>query len=152
MHLILIALLLLAQDVPMTNLTITGAESATFTTSDANACYVEDDNNALNAQLADPSSAMIMSLTVLATVGSHPAKDQLKATTLDGPPDDPFVSWNGANGTVTLDDVAASVPIEGGDASVAAFTHGVLGHIDADLTSKQGSFHISGSFACHSPV
>jgi hypothetical protein len=152
MHLLLIGFLLLAQDAPLTNLAITGAESAAFTSTDANACYVDEDNNALNVQLTDPSSAMIMSFTVLATAGDHPAKDQLKATTLDGPANDPFVSWNGSNGTVTLEDLTANVPIEGGDSSVAASTHGVLGHIDADLTSKQGSFHISGAFACHSPV
>jgi hypothetical protein len=33
-----------------------------------------------------------------------------------------------------------------------ASTHGVLGHIEADLSSKQGNVHISGPFACHSPT
>jgi hypothetical protein len=150
MHLLLIALLLLAQDVPMTSLSITGAESAAFTTSDTNACFV-DDNNALSAQLTDPSSEMIISMRVLATVGDHPAQNQMTALTLDGPADDPFVNWSGSSGTVTLDDLSATVPIEGGDTAIAASTHGVVGHIDADLTSKQGSFHVSGPFACHSP-
>jgi hypothetical protein len=140
---------LLAQTSPLTNLVISGAESATFTTSDTNACDIDTDNNALRGQLTDPSSGIIVSFTVLGTAGPHPAKDQLSALSLDGPQDDPFVNWSGSGGTVTLDDVAASVPIEGGDASVAASTHGVIGHIDADLTSKQGSMHISGAFACH---
>ena len=149
-QLLLIALLLLAQTSPMTNLVISGAESATFTNSDTNACVLED--NALRAQLTDPSSSMILSFTVLGTVGDHPAKDQLSMLSLDGPQDDPFVNWTGASGTVTLDDVSADVPIEGGDASIAASTHGVVGHIEADLTSKQGNIHISGPFACHSPA
>jgi hypothetical protein len=153
MHLLLIAALLLAQNAPMTNLSVTGAESTAFTTSDANACFVDSDNNALNAQLfGDASTNMILSLRVLATPGDHPAKDQLSALTLDGPTADPFVNWQGASGTVTLDDVAADVPIETGDAAIAARTHGVLGHIEADLTSPQGSIHISGPFACHSPL
>ena len=151
MNLLLIAFLLLVQDAPMTNLVITGGESASFTTSDANACYV-DDNNALSAQLTDPSSSMSLSLSVLATVGDHPAANQVKAVTLDGPADDPFVNWSGSNGTVTLDDLAASVPVEGGDAAVQVSTHGVLGHIEADLTSALGSLHVSGQFACHSPL
>ena len=152
MHLLMIALLLLAQDAGPTNLSFTGAESATFTNSDTNACYIDADNNALNAQLTDPSTEMIVSLTVLGTVGPHPARDQLHAVTLDGPADDPFVSWSAPSGTVTVDDLSATVPIEGGDTTVAASTHGVLGHIEADLTSKQGSVHVSGPFACHSPV
>ena len=152
MHLILIALLLFAQDMPLTHLVINGSESAEFTTSDSNACYSDDTNNALNAQLVDPSSAIIVSFTVLGTVGNHPAQNQLTALTLDGGADDPFVNWSSSSGTVTLDDVAANVPVEGGDTTVAASTHGVLGHIDADLTSRQGSFHISGTFACHSPL
>jgi hypothetical protein len=151
MPLLAIALLLLAQGSPMTNLVITGAESVTITTSDANACYIDDSNNALNAQLTDPASGMIVSFTVLGTVGPHPAKDQLTALSLDGPADDPFVTWSGTGGTVTLDDVAASVPIESGDPSVSASTHGVVGHIEADLSSKQGTIHLSGPFACHSP-
>lgn len=150
MHLLLIALLLLMQDAPMTNLVITGGESAAFTTSDANACYVGD-NNALSAQLTDPSSPMILSLSVLDSVGDHPAANQLTAVTLDGPADDPFVNWSGSRGTITLDDIAASVPVEGGDNAVQVSTHGVLGHIDADMTSKRGSIHVSGPFACHSP-
>jgi hypothetical protein len=94
---------------PLTNLSITGAESATFSASDANACYV-DDRNALNAQLTDPSSPMIISFTVLGTVGVHPALHQLTALTLDGPADDSFVNWYAAGGTVSIDDVAAGVP------------------------------------------
>jgi hypothetical protein len=153
MHLFLIALLLLAQDAPMTNLAVTGAESTAFTSSDTNACYVDSDSNALNAQLfGDASTNMILSLNVLASVGDHPAQSQLQALTLDGPPADPFVNWQASSGTVTLDDVSADVPVEGGDDAVAASTHGVLGHIDADLTSPQGTIHISGPFACHSPL
>jgi hypothetical protein len=151
MHLLVTAFLLLLQNAPMTNLVISGAESAAFTTSDANACYVGD-NNGLNAQLTDPSSMMILSLNVLATVGEHPAANQMTAVTLDGPEDDPFVSWSGSSGTVTLDDIAADVPVESGDSLVQASTHGVLGHIEADLTSKHGTFHVSGPFACHSPL
>jgi hypothetical protein len=152
-QLLLIAFLFrfLAQDAGPTNLAITGAESAVFTNSDTNACFLQDDNS-LSAQLTDPSSEMILSLNVLATVGDHPAKNQLQGLTLDGPAEDPFVSWTGVSGTVTLDDLAAMVPIEGGDASIAASTRGVLGHINADLTSKQGSIHVSGPFACHSPL
>jgi len=146
-----IAFLLLAQDAGPTNLAITGAESAVFTNSDTNACFLQD-NNALSAQLTDPSSEMILSLDVLATVGDHPAKDQLKGLTLDGPAEDPFVSWTGSSGTVTFVDLSASVPIEGGDASIPASTHGVFGRIDADMTSKKGSIHVSGPFACHSPL
>ncbi len=152
MYLLLIAFLLLAQGAPMTDLLITGGESAEFTHSDTNACFVDDTDNALNAQLIDPSTEMILSFTVLGTVGDHPAKNQVTALTLDGPADDPFVNWSGSSGTVTLDDVAATVPIEAGDAIVQASTHGVLGHIDADLQSKQGSIHVSGPFACHSPL
>ena len=151
MRLLVTAFLLLAQDAGPTNLTITGAESAVFTNSDTNACFIQD-NNALSAQLTDPSSEMILSLDVLATVGDHPAKDQLKGLTLDGPAEDPFVSWIGSSGTVTVDDLSASVPIEAGDASISASTRGVLGRIEADLTSKQGSIHVSGPFACHSPL
>lgn len=152
MFLILAALLLVAQDAPLTNVTITGAESVTLTSSDANACYVEDDDNAFNAQLTDPSSSMIVSLHVLATVGDHPALNQLSALTLDGSSDDPFVNWSATGGTVTVDDLDAEVPIEGGDQSVAASTHGMRGHIEADMSSSQGTFHISGPFACHSPL
>ena len=61
------------------------------------------------------------------------------------------MNWYAAGGTVSVDDVAASVPVEGGDPGVQASTSGVLGHIDADLTSKQGTFHLSGTFACHRP-
>jgi hypothetical protein len=150
MHLLLIAVLVFAQNAPMTNLTITGAESAVFTHSDTNACFM-DDGNALSAQLTDPSSGMIVSLRVLGTVGDHPARNQVTALTLDGPSSDPFVNWTAASGTVTLDDVAATVPLEGVDIAIAGSTHGVLGHIEADFTSTQGSFHVSGPFACHSP-
>jgi hypothetical protein len=152
MYLLLIGLLVLAQSVPMTDLVFTGGESAEFTHSDTNACFVDDTSNALHAQLLDPTTELILSFTVLGTVGDHPAKDQMTALTLDGPADDPFVNWSGASGTVTLDDVAASVPIEAGDALIQASTHGVVGHIDADLKSKQGSMHVSGPFACHSPL
>jgi hypothetical protein len=150
MSFLAIVLLLLNQSTPLTNLSISGAESATFSTSDANACYV-DDRHALNAQLTDPSSPMIVSFTVLGTVGDHPALNQLTALTLDGPADDSFVDWSASGGSVSLDDIAASVPVEGGDPGIQASTAGVLGHIDADLTSKQGAFHISGTFACHRP-
>lgn len=149
---LLVALLLVAQDAPLTNLAITGAESATFTNSDTNACYLDDSDNALNAQLADPSSQMIISVHVLGTVGDHPAANQLTALSLDGPDSDPFVNWSSNSGTVTLDDIAATVPIESGNPVVSASTHGVLGHIEADLTSSQGTLHISGPFACHSPI
>ena len=151
MHLLLLAFVLFAQDAPLTNLTITGAESVVFTTSDTNACYI-DDSNALNAQLTDATSGMIISMRILATVGDHPAKSQLTALTLDGPSDNPFLNWSSSNGTVTLDDTSATVPIEAGDPMISASTHGVLGHIDADLTSSQGSIHLSGPFACHSPT
>jgi len=146
-----VALVLLAQGSPMTNVVVSGAESLTFTVSDTNACYIDDSNNALNAQLTDPTSGMVISFTVLGTVGDHPAKDQLTALSFDAQGADPFVSWNGTSGTVTLEDVAASVPVESGDASISASTHGVRGHIEADLTSKQGTIHLSGPFACHSP-
>ena len=153
MHLLLIASLLFAQDATMTNLTISGAEAAVFTNSDTNACFFDDDGgNGLNAQLTDPSSGIIISLRVLGTVGDHPARNQLTALSLDGPEDDPFVNWSSSSGTVTLDDVAATVPIEGGDSAIMAGTHGVRGHIDADLTSRQGNIHLSGPFACHSPL
>jgi hypothetical protein len=152
MYLLLIASLLFAQDAPMTNLTISGAESVVFTNSDTNACFLDEDSNALNAQLTDPSSGIIISLRVLGTVGDHPATSQLTALSLDGPEDDPFVNWSSPSGTVTLDDVAATVPIEGGAAAIMASTHGVLGHIDADLTSTKGTIHVSGPFACHSPL
>ena len=151
MHLLLLAFVLFAQDAPLTNLTITGAESVVFTTSDTNACYI-DDSNALNAQLTDATSGMIISMRILGTVGDHPATSQLTALTLDGPSDNPFVNWSSSNGTVTLDDTSATVPIEAGDPMISASTHGVLGHIDADLTSSQGGIHLSGPFACHSPT
>jgi hypothetical protein len=151
MFLLASVLLVLAQATPMTNLVVTGVESGTFTASNANACYVGD-NNALNAQLTDPSSSMIISFTVLGTVGDHPAANQLTALTLDGPADDAFVNWSATGGTVSVDDLGAGVPVEGGDGAVQASTAGVLGHIDADLTSKQGTFHVSGPFACHSPT
>jgi hypothetical protein len=150
MHLLFIALSLLAQGTPLTNLTISGAESAAFTNSNTNACYIEDD--VLSAQLSDPSSSMVISMRVKGTVGDHPAQNQLTVLTMDGPADDPFVNWSGSSGTVTLDDVAAQIPVEGGDTSISATTSGVLGHIQADLTSSQGSIHVSGPFACHSPV
>jgi hypothetical protein len=150
MHLLLLTFLLLAQQASTTNLAITGAESATFASSDANACYV-DDSNALNVQLTDPSSAIILSFHVLATPGDPPALNQVTALTLDGPPDDAFVNWSAASGTVTLDDLSATVPVEAGDTSIQASTHGVMGHIDAELNSKQGSMHVLGAFACHRP-
>ena len=150
MHPLVVAFLLLAQQASTTNLAITGAESATFASSDANACFV-DDSNALHAQLTDPSSGIILSFRVLGTPGDHPARDQLTALTLDGPPDDAFVNWSAAGGTVSLDDLSATVPVELGDSSVRASTHGVMGHIDAELSSNLGSMHVSGAFACHRP-
>jgi hypothetical protein len=149
MNILLAALLLLAQSTPLTDLTITGSETAELTSSDANACYVAD-NNALSAQLTDAASSLIVSFTVLATPGDHPASNQLTALTLDGPSDDPFVNWSASGGTVSLDDLAARVPVEGGDQAVQASTAGVRGHIEADLTSRRGAFHIAGAFACHS--
>src|SRR5436190_24339205 len=106
MSFLALAFLALTQAQPLTNLVITGAENAAFTTSDANACYVGD-NIGLSVQLTDPSSSMIISFTVLGTVADHPALDQMTALTLDGPTDDPFVNWNAAGGTVTLDDLSA---------------------------------------------
>src|ERR1700687_5436779 len=84
--LLVIALLFrfLPQGAGPTNLAITGAESAVFTNSDTNACYLQDDNS-LSAQLTDPSSEMILSLNVLATVGDHPPKNQLQGVSLAGP-------------------------------------------------------------------
>ena len=149
MHIVIATLLLLAQTAPLTALTLTGSESAELTTSDANACYVSPDDNALNAQLTDPATSLVLSFTVRATPGDHPASNQLTALTLDGSADDPFVSWSATAGTVTLDDLAARVPVEGGDQAVQASTAGVLGHIDADLTSRRGAFHVTGTFACH---
>ncbi len=151
MLLVALAFLALAQGTPLTNLVLTGAESANLTASDTNACYIGD-NNALNVQLTDPASSMIISFLVLGTVGDHPAVNQLTALTLDGPADDLFVNWSAAAGTVSIDDLAAQVPIELGDGAINASTSGVLGHIDADMTSRQGTFHINGQFACHSPT
>jgi hypothetical protein len=58
---------------------------------------------------------------------------------------DPFVNWAATGGTVTLDDIDTQVGLDDGSAS----THGALGHIEADLSSPQGTVHISGPFACH---
>src|SRR5689334_19406589 len=146
-----LALLLFFQAAPLTNLVLTGAETATFTDSDTNACYMSDD--AFSAQLTDPTSSIIMSFTVKGTVGDHPAVNQLTALSFDGQGENLFVNWSASSGTVTLDDMSAQVPVESGaDLGVSASTSGVLGHIEADLTSSQGSFHVSGPFACHSPA
>ena len=141
-------LLLLTQAGTQTNLALSGAEQAAFTTSDANACSVDATSNALSGQLTDASSAIVLSFTVPDTVGDHPAQGQLAAVSLDGLGGDPLVNWSAADGTVSLDDLAAQVTIES-DPNVAASTNGVFGRLDADLRSPKGSFHVSGSFACH---
>jgi hypothetical protein len=149
MYLLLVLLLAMLQPSPQTNLAITGDEQAGFTASDANACALDEDSGALRGQLTDPSSQLIISFTIKGTVGDHPAANQLTAVSLDGPEDNPIVNWSAAGGTVTLDDTAAAVAIESGDPSVSAGTQGVRGHLDADLSSALGAFHVSGPFACH---
>jgi hypothetical protein len=132
-----------------TDLVLSGTEALEITASDVNACYL-DSQNALNVQLADPNSAQIISIYVLATLGDHPAKaadghPQLTMAGLDTTQDDPFINWSATGGTVTLDNIDTQVALDDGSAS----THGAMGHIDADLSSTQGTLHISGPFACH---
>jgi len=136
-------------DGPQTDLVLTGAQAIEMISSDANACYL-DSNNVFNGQLTDPASGQIISMNVLGTVGDHPAKAsdghaQLTMLGFDSAQDDPFVNWAATGGTVTLDTVDTQVALDDGSAS----THGALGHIEADLSSRQGAVHISGAFACH---
>ena len=136
-------------DGPQTDLVLSGAVSAELTSSNANACYVDTDN-VFNGQLADPSTAFIISMDVLGTVGEHPAVAsdghvQLTMFSIDDTQGDPFINWTATGGSVTLDSIDSQVALDDGSAS----THGALGHIDADLTSRSGSLHISGPFACH---
>jgi hypothetical protein len=136
-------------DGSQTDLVLSGSEAIEMTASDVNACYM-DSQNALNVQLTDPVSGQIISINVLGTVGDHPAKAadghaQLTMLGLDTTQDDPFINWSATGGTVTLDNVDTQVALDDGSAS----THGALGHIDADLSSQQGTLHISGPFACH---
>jgi hypothetical protein len=144
-------LMLLAQAGPQTNLTLSGAEQATFTTSDANACTVDDTSGALSGQLTDASSSLVLSFNVRDTLGDHPAQGQLTAVSLDGLGEDPIVPWTASDGTVSLDDLTAQIAIEAGDPSIAASTNGVRGRLDANLRSSKGTFHVAGSFACHTP-
>ena len=135
-------------DGPQTDLVFSGAVSAELTSSNANACYIAD--NAFNGQLADTSTAFVISMNILSTVGEHPAQAsdghaQLTMFSIDSTQDDPFINWSASGGSVTLDDLDTQVALDDGSAS----THGALGHIDADLTSPGGSLHISGPFACH---
>ncbi|HEY1298521.1 MAG TPA: hypothetical protein VGJ60_36020 [Chloroflexota bacterium] len=134
---------------PPTDLSLSGSQSVEITASDANACYF-DDQQVFNGQLTDPSSGLIISINVLGTVGDHPAKAadghaQLTMLGIDTTQSDPFINWAASGGTVTLDNIDTQVALDDGSAS----THGALGHIDADLTSPQGTVHVSGPFACH---
>jgi hypothetical protein len=136
-------------DGPLTDLSLSGSQSVEITASDANACYF-DDQQVFNGQLTDPSSGLIISINVLGTVGDHPAKAadghaQLTMLGIDTTQSDPFINWAASGGTVTLDNIDTQVALDDGSAS----THGALGHIDADLTSPQGTVHVSGPFACH---
>jgi hypothetical protein len=136
-------------DGAQTDLVLTGNQNVEMTASDANACYV-DDRNVLNSQLTDPTSGVIISINVLGSVGDHPAKAddghaQLTMLGIDTTLSDPFVNWSASGGTITLDDIDTQVALDDGSAS----THGAVGHVDADLTSPQGTIHISGPFACH---
>src|SRR4051794_38065448 len=149
MYLLLALLLALPQPGPQTSLVLTGAEQATFLTSDVNACAFDESNGALSGQLGDPTVELLLAFTVKGTVGDHPAQGQLTALTGDGPSDAPLVSWTATGGTVTLDDPAARVAVEAGDPRVPVSTAGVRGHLDADLTSPLGAFHVTGPFACH---
>jgi hypothetical protein len=151
--LLAVALLALAPSVAaadtQTDLVLSGSQSLEMTASDANACYFDDDN-VFNGQLTDSASGLIISINILGTAGDHPAlasdgHAQLTMLGMDPTQDDPFINWSATGGTVTLDDPDTSVPVDDGSAS----THGVLGHIKADLTSRQGTVHIEGPFACH---
>lgn len=132
-----------------TDLILDGSQTVEITASDANACYL-DDSGVFNAQLTDPVSGLIISINVLGTVGDHPAlasdgHAQLTMLGMDSTQDDPFINWSATGGTVTLDNVDTQVALDDGSAS----THGALGQIDADVTSRQGAIHMSGPFACH---
>ena len=136
-------------DGPLTDLVLSGNQSAEMTASDANACYL-DDQKVFNGQLTDPSTDLIISINIVGTVGDHPAKAddghaQLTMLGIDPTQSNPFINWSASGGTVTLDNVDTQVALDNGGAS----THGALGHIDADLTSPQGTVHLSGPFACH---
>jgi hypothetical protein len=136
-------------DAPQTDLVLSGAQTAELTASDANACYF-DPQNAFNGQLTDPSSGDIISINVAGSVGDHPAQasdghPQLTMLGIDATLDNPFVNWAASGGTVTLDNTNTQVTLDNGGSS----TKGVVGHINADLSSPQGTIHISGPFACH---
>src|SRR5215471_1235673 len=60
-------------DGPLTDLVLSGNQSVEITASDANACYFND-QKIFNGQLTDPTSALIISINVMGTVGDHPAK------------------------------------------------------------------------------
>ncbi len=141
-------------DASQTDLVLSGSQTAELTASDANACYF-DSQNAFNGQLTDPHSGDIISINVAGSVGDHPAQTSdghaqlamlgMDPAQSDATQDDPFVNWTASGGTVTLDNTDTQVASDDGSAS----THGVLGHINADLSSPQGAIHISGPFACH---
>jgi hypothetical protein len=136
-------------DAPQTDLVLSGSQMAELTATDANACYF-DSQHALNGQLTDPSSGDIISINVAGSVGDHPAQAsdghaQVTMLAIDTTQDNPFVNWSASGGTVTLDNTDAQVALDDGSAS----THGVMGHINADLSGPQGMIHISGPFACH---
>jgi hypothetical protein len=139
-----------AQAAPsQTDLVLSGTQNAEITRSDANACYF-DAHNAFNGQLTDPTSGDIISISVAGSVGDHPAQAsdghaQLTMFAIDTTQDNPFINWSASGGTVTLDNTDTQVPTDDGSAT----THGVLGHIEADLNSPLGTLHISGPFACH---
>ena len=136
-------------DPSQTDLMLSGTQSGELTKSDANACYF-DSQQAFNGQLTDPSTGDIISINVAGSVGDHPAlgsdgHPQLTMFAIDTTQDDPFINWSASNGTVTLDNTDTQVPLDDGSAA----THGVLGHLNVDLNSPQGTLHISGPFACH---
>jgi hypothetical protein len=142
-----------ADDTP-TELVISGDRSLELTTSDLNACYTENNENGtpvFNAQLTDLTVNEVIQISVLGTVGDHPAKAsdghaQITLLGLDtSPQGNPFVEWDGSSGTVTLDNIDTQVALDDGSAD----THGALGHVEANLTGSQGTLHISGPFACH---
>jgi len=137
-------------DGPQTDLALTGAQAVEMTTTDANACYLDASTNTFNGELTDPASGEIMSISVLGTVGAHPAQAsdghaQLTMLGIDTSQTDPFINWKATGGTVTLDNIDTQVALDDGSAS----THGALGHIDADMSSPLGAIHVSGPFACH---
>jgi hypothetical protein len=137
-------------DALQTDLVVTGSQTGELKASDANTCYI-DDQSGFNGQLTDPSVNDIISINVASSVGDHPARasdghPQLTMLGIDEQSqDNPFINWSASGGTVTLNNTDTQVPLDDGSAS----THGVLGHIEADLSSPQGTIHISGPFACH---